>query len=89
MRQLLLVSLYLVSYQSSPREDCQIHTYFSYEEKKLVHLLNLDPFSKESRETEIASIVVTPTISFSSESLVFFAMVYQVTLSIFFLLVNV
>ena len=59
----------------SPHGDCQIHTSFSYE-KKPVHLLNLDPFSKESRETEIASIVVTPTISFSSESLDFFAMVH-------------
>ena len=31
----------------SPRVNCQIHTYFSHE-KKPIHLLNLDPFPKES-----------------------------------------
>jgi len=29
-----------------PRANCQIHTYFSHE--KLVHLLNSDPFPKDS-----------------------------------------
>jgi len=45
--------------------DCQTHTYFSQEQKRPVHLLNLNPFSKESRVTDVNSIVVTPNVFFS------------------------
>ena len=37
----------------SPRADCQTHIYSSHEEKRLVHLLNLDLFLKESQETKV------------------------------------
>jgi len=60
----------------SSRADCQIHTYFSHEEKKPVHLLNLDSFPKESPEIEVESIVVTSSISSFSESLELFAIVH-------------
>ena len=42
----------------------------------------MDPFPKESRETKVESIVITSSISSSSESLDFFAMVHQVTPSV-------
>jgi len=50
--------------------------------------VNLDLFPKESQETEVESIVVTPSISSSNESLELFAMVHQVTPNVF-LLVNI
>ena len=50
--------------------------------------MNLDLFPKESQETEVESIVVTPSISSSNESLELFAMVHQVTPNVF-LLVNI
>ena len=53
----------------SHRADCQIHTYFLHKEKKPVHLLNLNPFPKESQEIEIKFIVITPNISSSSKLL--------------------
>jgi len=34
-----------------PCADYQVHTYFSQGKKKPVHLLDLDPFSKESLKT--------------------------------------
>ena len=40
-------------------------TQFSHEQKRPVHLLNLNPFSKESRVTDVNSIVVTPNVFFS------------------------
>ena len=44
----------------------------------MVHLLNLNPFSKESQEIEVELIVVAPSVSSSSESLEFFVMVHKV-----------
>jgi len=49
----------------------------------MVHLLNLNPFSKESQEIEVELIVVAPSVSSSSESLEFFVMVHKVTYSVF------
>ena len=40
------------------------------------HLLKLDLFPKESQETEVESMVVTPSVFSSSESLEFFTIVH-------------
>jgi len=57
-----------------------ILTYSSHEDKKPVHILNLDSFSKESQERNRGeSIVIIPSVFFSSESLELFVMVHQVT----------
>jgi len=44
--------------------------------------LHLDPFPKESQEIDVESIVVTPSVSSSSKSLEFYAMVHQDTPSV-------
>jgi len=84
MRQLLLASSHLVSTKSSQfsRADCHIHIYFSHEKKKPVHLLHLDSFPKESQETDVVSIVVTPCVSSFSAPLEFVAIVHYVTPSV-------
>jgi len=64
----------------SPRTDCQIHKYFSHEEKKSVHLLSLDLILKESQKREFESIMITLKVLSSSGSLEFFVMIHQVTL---------
>jgi len=81
MRQSQLATLHLVSHQNLLIAYCQTHTYFSHEEKS-VHLLNLDPFPKESLKTEVESIVVTPNVFSSNESLEFFAVIHHVIPSI-------
>lgn len=48
-----------------PCSYSQIRTYFSREEKKPAHLLNMDHFLKETQEREF-EFVVTPRISYSN-----------------------
>ena len=43
--------------------DCQVYTYFSHERRSRFYLLNLDSFPKESHETEVESIMITPSVS--------------------------
>jgi len=57
------------------RADYQIHIYFSHE-KMPTHLLKLDLFPKESQETEVKYMVITPSVFSSSESLEFFTIVH-------------
>ena len=84
---MLLASLHLVIHQN-PRVDCEIHTYFSLEEKKPVHLLKLNPFPIDGQETEIESTVVTLKIFSFSKSLECFLCFIRLLL-VFLLLVHV
>ena len=60
------------------RANCQFHTYFSHEDKQLVHLLNFDPILKESQEmTKVESIIDTHSVFSSCESLEFYIMIRQ------------
>jgi len=72
---IVATSIVTSSKPSATSCSCQIHAYFSHE-KKPIHLLNLDPFPKESHETEVEYKVVTPSIFSSSESLEFFVMLH-------------
>ena len=50
---------------------------------KTFHFFELEFFSWKGQEIAVESIVVTPNVFFSSESLEFFTMVHQVTHSVY------
>ena len=87
MRQ-LLTSLHLVNHQSPPMQTVRFtHTsrmrIRSHTPRMRISYSSseLGAFSKESQEIEVEFIVITLSVSSSSESLEFFAIVHQVTTS--------